>query len=53
MIEMFVTNMHHKLLLYVLPVPDANALIIDALNFLLEGLDCYVFCPVPLIPKSH
>ena len=42
-----------KLPLYVLPVPDAKSLNIDALNILLEGLNCYAFCPVPLIPKSH
>ena len=43
MVEMFATSMNHKLPLYVLPVPDANVLNIDALNILLEGLYCYAF----------
>ena len=51
MVDMFATKMNHKLPLYVSPVPDANALNIDALNISWEGLDGYVYCPVALIPK--
>ena len=51
MIDMFATKMNHKPPLYVLPVPDANAVNIDALNISWEGLDGYVLCPVALIPN--
>ena len=51
MVYMFATEIIHKLPLCVSPVTDANALNIDALNILLEGLDSYVLCPVALIPK--
>ena len=34
-----------------LPVPDANAMNIDAVNISWEGLDGYAFCPLALIPK--
>ena len=50
-VDMFATKMIHKLPLYVSPVPDANALNIDALKILLEGLVGYAVCPVALIPK--
>ena len=49
MVDMFATKMNHKLPLYVSPVPDANALNIDALDISWEGLDGYVYCPVVLI----
>ena len=51
MVNMFATKIIHKLPLHVSPVPDANALNIDALNIYLEGLDGYAFCRVALIPK--
>ena len=51
MVDMFATNLNHKLPIYVSPVPDANAMNIDALNISWEGLDGYAFCPVALIPK--
>ena len=51
MVNMFATKMNHKLPLYVSPVPDANALNIDAFNISWEGLDDYVYCPVALFPK--
>ena len=41
----------HKLPIYVSPLPDANAMNIDALNISWEGLDGYAYCPVALIPK--
>ena len=51
MVEMYATRMNHKPPLYVCQVPDANALNIDALNILLDGMDGYAFCPVALILK--
>ena len=48
---MFATKLNHKLPIYVSPVPDSNAVNIDALNISWEGLDGYAFCPVTLIPK--
>ena len=51
MVDMFATNLNHKLPIYVSPVPDANAMNIDALNISWEGLDGYALCPVALIPK--
>ena len=51
MVDMFATKMNHKFPLNVSPVPDANALNIDALNISWEGLDGYVYCPVTLIPN--
>ena len=51
MVDMFATKLNHKLPIYVSPVPDANAINIDALNISWEGLDGYAFCPVALIPK--
>ena len=51
MVDMFATKINHKVLLYVSPVPDANAMNIDALNISWEGLDGYVYCPVDPIPK--
>ena len=51
MVDMFATKLNHKLPIYVSPVPDGNAMNIDALNISWEGLDGYAFCPVALIPK--
>ena len=51
MVDMFATKLNHKLPIYVSPVPDANAMNIDALNISWECLDGYAFCPVALIPK--
>ena len=51
MVDMFATKLNHKLPIYVSPVPDANAMNIDALNISWEGLDGYAFCPVALIPR--
>ena len=51
MVDMFATKLNHKLPIYVSPVPDANAMNIDALNISWEGLDGYAFYPVALIPK--
>ena len=49
--DMFATKTIPKLPLYVSPVPDTNALNIDALNISWVDLDGDVFCSVALIPN--
>ena len=51
MVDMFATKMNNKPPLYVCPVPDPNAMAVDALNILWEALDGYAYCPIALIPK--
>ena len=51
MVDMFATKLN-KLPLYISPVPDPNAISVDALNILWEALDGYVYCPIALIPKA-
>ena len=51
MVDMFATKMNNKLPLYVSPVPDPNAMAVDALNISWQALDGYAYCPVALIPK--
>ena len=51
MIDLFATKMNNKLPLYVSPVPDPNAMAVDALNISWEVMDGYVYCPIALIPK--
>ena len=51
MIDLFATRMNNKLPLYVSPVPDPNAMAVDALNISWEAMDGYVYCPIALIPK--
>ena len=51
MVDLFATKMNNKLPLYVSPVPDPNAMAVDALNISWQALDGYVYCPVALIPK--
>ena len=51
MIDLFATKMNNKLPLYVSPVPDPNAMAVDALNISWEAMDGYVYCPIALIPK--
>ena len=50
-VDMFATKMNHKLPLYVSPVPDPNAMAVDALNISWEALNGYAYCPIALIPK--
>ena len=45
--------MNNKLPLYVSPVPDPNAMAVDALNISCEALDGYTYCPIALIPKMN
>ena len=47
MVDMFAT----KLPLYISPVPDPNAMPVDALNISWEAMDGYAYCPIALIPK--
>ena len=51
MVDMFATKMNNKLPLYVSPVPDPNAMAVDALNISWQALDGYAYCPIALIPK--
>ena len=51
MVDMFATKMNNKPPLYVCPVPDPNAMAVDAFNILWEALDGYAYCPIALIPK--
>ena len=51
MVDVFATKMNNKLPLYVSPVPDPNAMAIDALNISWQALDSYAYCPTALIPK--
>ena len=51
MVDMFATKMNNKLPLYVSPVPDPNAMVVDALNISWEAIDGYTYCPIALIPK--
>ena len=51
MVDMFATKMNDKLPLYVSPVPDPNAMAVDALNISWQARDGCAYCPVALIPK--
>ena len=51
MVDMFATKIDNKLPLYVSPVPDPNAMVVDALNISWEVLDGYAYCPIAVIPK--
>ena len=50
-VDMFATKMNNKLPLSVSPVPDPNAMVVDAMNISWERMDCYAYCPIALIPK--
>ena len=51
MVDMFATKMNNKLPLYLSPVPEPNAMAVDALNISWVALDGYAYCPIALIPK--
>ena len=51
MVDMFATKMDNKLPRYVSPVPDPNAMAVDALNISWQALDGYAYCQIALIPK--
>ncbi len=47
--DLFATNMNYKLPLYFSPVPDPNALEVDALITSWSGLSDYAYPPIPLV----
>ena len=47
-VDLFATRLNHKVPLYVSPVPDQNALDIDALNINWLGLTAYAYPPTAL-----
>ena len=49
--RLFATHLNHKLSLYVSPVPDQNALDIDALNINWSGLVAYAYPPMVLLHR--
>ena len=49
-IDLFATRFNHKLPLYVSPVPDPQALAVDALEMSWSGLLLYSFPPTALCP---
>ena len=50
-VDLFATHLNHKLPLYVTPVPDPNALDIDALNINWTGLTAYAYPPTALLHR--
>jgi uncharacterized membrane protein (UPF0136 family) len=51
MVDLFATRFNHRLPLYVSPVPDAQALHVDALSLPWTGLVAYAFPPLALLPR--
>ncbi|MCG7869756.1 MAG: hypothetical protein JAY74_25725 [Candidatus Thiodiazotropha taylori] len=49
-IDLFATRLNKKLPLYVSPIPDENALAIDAMSMNWDGMHAYAFPPFALIP---
>ena len=47
--DLFTTRLNYKVLLYISPVPDQNALDIDALNINWLGLTAYAYPPTALL----
>ena len=50
-VDLFATNLNHKLPLYVSPVPDQKAWDIDVLNINWTGLTAYAYAPTALLHK--
>jgi hypothetical protein len=50
-IDLFATRFNARLPSFVSPVPDPEALAVDALSMDWTGLDLYAFPPTPLIPQ--
>ena len=50
-VDLFATHLHHKLQLYVSPVPDQHAWDIDALNINWLGLVAYAYLPTALLHR--
>ena len=51
MVDLFATRFNHRLPLYVSPVPDPNALAVDALTIEWSSLLAYAFPPLPIMGK--
>ena len=49
-VDLFATRLNKRLPLYVSPIPDANALAIDAMSMNWDGMHAYAFPPFALIP---
>ena len=49
-VDLFATRLNKRLPLYVSPIPDANALAIDAMSVNWDGMHAYAFPPFALIP---
>ena len=50
-IDLFATDLNHKLPVYVSPCPDPKAWAVDALSVSWTGMAAYAFPPFPLLPK--
>ena len=50
-IDLFATRFNHKLPQFVSPVPDSQAVAVDALTLLWEDLDAYAFPPTAILGK--
>ena len=51
MVDLFVTRFNHRLQLYISPVPDPEALAVDALSVNWTNLLGYAFPPLPILNK--
>ena len=49
-VDLLATRLNKRLPLYVSPIPDANALAIDAMSMNWDGMHAYAFPPFALIP---
>ena len=50
-VDLFATRLNHKVPLYISPVPDQNAWVIDALNINWSGLTAYAYPPMTLLHR--
>ena len=50
-VDLFVTRLNHKVLLYIPQVPDQNAWDIDAPNINWSGLTAYAYPPTALLHR--
>ena len=51
MVDLFATQFNHRLPLYVSPVPDPEALAVDAMSVSWENLLGYAFPPLPILGR--
>ncbi len=50
-IDLFATHLNHKLPTYISPIPDAQALAVDALSYPWEGIWGYAYPPTEIMAK--